>query len=169
METGNDDSQVNSKIPPMAVMMLITKIVLWNSKVYEFELRDVIVKNTPHYNFLLLFSLMETAVIETLYHTFISTLPFLFYKITNHVVIPFIFDLSRTSLLINASRWHTFLSTVFTTSLVKKIRIYDQINQPGVPVVAQRLTNLTRIHEDVGLIPGLTQCIKDLALRWVFI
>ena len=34
----------------------------------------------------------------------------------------------------------------------------------GVPVVAQRLTNLTRNHEVVGLIPGLAQWVKDLAL-----
>ena len=27
----------------------------------------------------------------------------------------------------------------------------------GIPVVAQQLTNLTSIHEDTGLIPGLTQ------------
>ena len=31
----------------------------------------------------------------------------------------------------------------------------------GVPIVAQQLTNLTSIHEDVGLTPGLT--IKDMA------
>ena len=36
----------------------------------------------------------------------------------------------------------------------------------GVPVVAQWLTNPTRNHEDLDLIPGLTQWIKDLALPW---
>ena len=30
--------------------------------------------------------------------------------------------------------------------------------------MAQQLTNLNRIHEDVGLIPGFTQGVKDLVL-----
>ena len=34
----------------------------------------------------------------------------------------------------------------------------------GVPVVAHWLTNVTRNHEVVGLIPGLAQWVKDLAL-----
>ena len=34
----------------------------------------------------------------------------------------------------------------------------------GVSVVVQRLVSQTRIHEDVGLIPGLAQCFKDPVL-----
>ena len=33
-----------------------------------------------------------------------------------------------------------------------------------VPNVAQQLTNPTRLHEDAGLIPGLTKWVKDLVL-----
>ena len=33
-----------------------------------------------------------------------------------------------------------------------------------IPVVAQRVKDPTSIHKDAGLIPGLTQWVKDLGL-----
>ena len=34
----------------------------------------------------------------------------------------------------------------------------------GVPLVAQQVENSTRIYEDMGPVPGLTQWVKDPAL-----
>ena len=37
------------------------------------------------------------------------------------------------------------------------MKYYHKTSMKGVPFMAQRLMNPTKIHEDVGFIPGLTQ------------
>ena len=42
--------------------------------------------------------------------------------------------------------------------------VYNLKTKRGIPVVTQQVKNLTSIHENVGLIPGLTQWVNDLVL-----
>ena len=51
-----------------------------------------------------------------------------------------------------------------TPSLGKRRTKNHKTDGAGVPVVAQWLTNLSLNHDFAGLIPGLTQWIKDLVL-----
>ena len=39
----------------------------------------------------------------------------------------------------------------------------------GVPIGVQQVKNLTSIHEDVDLIPGLAQWVENPALPWAVV
>ena len=50
------------------------------------------------------------------------------------------------------------------TEIGQKTTGPSRLDQRGVPVIAQWLTNPTRNHEVVDLVPGLSQWVKDPAL-----
>ena len=63
----------------------------------------------------------------------------------------------RDILRLRCDAGHTTLNIIKFTEFLKKGTF-------GVPIVAQWLMNPTRNHEVAGLIPGLTQGVKDPAL-----
>ena len=73
-------------------------------------------------------------------------------------VVLFIFD-------IQISFPHEFLTSLWPNfSSLTFANVLNRNPIQGVPIVAQQVTNPTSSPEEAGLIPGLTQRVKDLAL-----
>ena len=47
---------------------------------------------------------------------------------------------------------------------MKCVFIHSNKKYGGVPIVAQQVKHLTSIHEDIGLVPGPIQWVKDPAV-----
>ena len=67
-------------------------------------------------------------------------------------------DVSKKELTANLYKWfHTTQHQKYQTNHLK-------MGRRGALVIGQWKTNLNSIHEDAGLIPGLTQCVKGPVL-----
>lgn len=56
------------------------------------------------------------------------------------------------------------MQSFLTSFILDVFEDYHYWSMQGAPLVARQLTNPVRIHEDSGLIPRLTHCVKDPVL-----
>ena len=52
---------------------------------------------------------------------------------------------------------------------LRNLKNWDEMNIPGIPIVAQWLMNPTSVYEDKGLLPSLPQWVKDPVLPWAVV
>ena len=65
----------------------------------------------------------------------------------------------------STEEWIKKIWCIYTMEYYSAIKKNKTMQFAGVPIVAQWLTNPTKIHEGLGSIPGLTQWIKDLTFQ----